>query len=75
MKFKDLSVKRLFGWLTLGLFLSMCGIIIALFLMTKQTAVLLTGGAMMTFTILGLFILTQEVGKRLLQLTDTLCQT
>ena len=75
MKFKDLSVKRLFGRLTLGLFLSMCGIIIALFLMTKQTAVLLTGGAMLTFTILGLFILTQEFGKRLLQFTDTLCQT
>ena len=75
MKFKNLSVKHLFGWITLGVFLSMCGIIIALFLMTKQTAVLLTGGAMMTFTILGLFILTQEFGKRLLQFTDTLCQT
>ncbi|WP_019138220.1 sensor histidine kinase [Peptoniphilus timonensis] len=75
MKFKDLSVKRLFERLTLGLFLSMFGIIIALFLMTRQTAVLLTGGAMLTFTILGLFILTREVGKRLLQFTDTLCQT
>ena len=75
MKFKDLSVKHLFGWLTLGLFLSMSGIIIALFLITKQTAVLLTGGVMLTFTILGLFILTQEFGKRLLQFTDTLCQT
>ena len=45
MKFKNLSVKHLFVWLTLGLFLSMSVIIIALFLITRQTAVLLTGGA------------------------------
>ena len=45
MKFQNLSVKRLFGRMALGLVLSMSGITIALFLVTKQVAVLLTGGA------------------------------
>ena len=44
MKVKNLSIKRLFGRVALGLVLSMSGITIALFLVTKQTAVLLTGG-------------------------------
>ena len=42
MKFQNLSVKRLFGRVAIGLVLSMSGITIALFLVTKQTAVLLT---------------------------------
>ena len=46
MKFQNLSVKRLFGRVALGLVLSMSGITIALFFVTKQTAVLLTGGAL-----------------------------
>lgn len=45
MKLQNLSVKRLFGRVAMGLVLSMSGITIALFLVTKQTAVLLTGGA------------------------------
>ena len=40
MKFQNLSVKRLFGRVAMGLVLSMSGITIALFLVTKQTAVL-----------------------------------
>ena len=44
MKFQNLSVKRLFGRVAIGVALSMSGITIALFLVTKQTAVLLTGG-------------------------------
>ncbi len=36
MKFQNLSVKRLFGRVALGLVLSMSGITIALFLVTKQ---------------------------------------
>ena len=39
MKFQNLSVKRLFGRVAMGLVLSMSGITIALFLVTKQTAV------------------------------------
>ena len=40
MKLQNLSVKRLFGRVAMGLVLSMSGITIALFLVTKQTAVL-----------------------------------
>ena len=40
MKFQNLSVKRLFSRVAIGLVLSMSGITIALFLVTKQTAVL-----------------------------------
>ena len=42
MKFQNLSVKRLFGRVAMELVLSMSGITIALFLVTKQIAVLLT---------------------------------
>ena len=45
MKFQNLSVKRLFSRVAIGLVLSMSGITIALFLVTKQTAVLHTGGS------------------------------
>ena len=48
MKFSNLSVKRLFGRVAIGLVLSMSGITIALFFVTKQTAVLLTGGALLS---------------------------
>ena len=47
MKFQNLSVKRLFGRVAMGLVLSMSGITIALFFVTKQTAVLLTGGTLL----------------------------
>ena len=47
MKVQNLSVKRLFGRVAIGLVLSMSGITIVLFFVTKQTAVLLTGGALL----------------------------
>ncbi len=75
MKFKNLSVKRLFGRVAMGLVLSMSGITIALFLVTKQTAVLLTGGALLLCALVGIFVLTQAFGKRLSQFTADLCQT
>ena len=75
MKFQNLSVKRLFGRVALGLVLSMSGITIALFLVTKQTAVLLTGGALLLCALVGIFVLTQAFGKRLSQFTADLCQT
>ena len=68
MKFKNLSVKRLFGRVAIGLVLSMSGITIALFLVTKQIAVLLTGGALLLCALVGIFVLTQAFGKRLSQL-------
>ena len=59
----------------MGLVLSMSGITIALFLVTKQTAVLLTGGALLLCALVGIFVLTQAFGKRLSQFTADLCQT
>ena len=53
----------------------MSGITIALFLVTKQTAVLLTGGALLLCALVGIFVLTQAFGKRLSQFTADLCQT
>jgi len=50
MKYKNLSVKKMFGWVALGLILSMSGITITMFLVTKQTIVLLTGGALQEFS-------------------------
>ncbi len=75
MRFQNLSVKRLFGRVAMGLVLSMSGITIALFLVTKQAAVLLTGGALLLCALVGIFVLTQAFGKRLSQFTAALCQT
>ena len=75
MKFNNLSVKRLFGRVAMGLVLSMSGITIALFLVTKQMAVLLTGGALLLCALVGIFVLTQAFGKRLSQFTADLGQT
>lgn len=75
MKFKDLSVKRLFGWVAIALVLSMSGITIALFLVTEQTAVLLTGGALLLCALIWLFVLAQIFGKQLTRFTSDLCQT
>ena len=61
MKLQNLSVKRLFGRVAMGLVLSMSGITIALFLVTKQTAVLLTGGALLLCALVGIFVLTQDI--------------
>ena len=66
---------RLFGRVAIGLVLSMSGITIALFLVTKQIAVLLTGGALLLCALVGIFVLTQAFGKRLSQFTADLCQT
>lgn len=41
----------------------------------KQTAVLLTGGALLLCALVGIFVLTQAFGKRLSQFTADLCQT
>ena len=59
MTFKNLSVKRLFGWIVAGLFLSMAVITLSLFFITKQTAVLLTGGVLLLCALIWLFLLTQ----------------
>ena len=63
MKFQNLSVKRLFGRVAIGLALSMSGITIALFFVTKQTAVLLTGGALLLCALCGDFCTDAGVWK------------
>ena len=75
MKFQNLSVKRLFGRVAMELVLSMSGITIARFLVTKQVAVLRTGGTLLLCALVGIFVLTQAFGKRLSQFTADLCQT
>ena len=65
MKFQNLSVKRLFGRVAMELVLSMSGITIALFLVTKQIAVLLTGGTLLLCALVGIFV--QPLSKRLRQ--------
>ncbi|MEY8393058.1 HAMP domain-containing sensor histidine kinase [Lachnospiraceae bacterium 45-W7] len=75
MTLKDLSVKKLFCLVMAGLLLSMMVITLILFLVTKQTAVLLAGGALFLCTFVWFFLLTQVFGKRLSLFTSDLCQT
>ena len=75
MTLKDLSVKKLFRLVVAGLLLSMTAITLALFLVTKQTAVLLAGGVLFLCALVWFFLLTQVFGKRLSLFTSDLCQT
>ncbi|MCI8364105.1 MAG: HAMP domain-containing histidine kinase [Eubacterium sp.] len=75
MTLKDLSVKKLFRLVVAGLILSMTAITLALFLVTKQAAVLLAGSALFLCALVWLFLLTQVFGKRLSLFTSDLCQT
>ena len=70
-----LGLSLIHIWVAIGLALSMSGITIALFFVTKQTAVLLTGGVLLLCALVGIFVLTQAFGKRLSQFTADLCQT
>ena len=53
----------------------MAVITLSLFFITKQTAVLLTGGVLLLCALIWLFLLTQIFGKRLSEFTSVLCQT
>lgn len=75
MTLKDLSIKKLFRLVVAGLLLSMTAITLSLFLVTKQTAVLLAGGALFFCTLVWFFLLMQVFGKRLSLFTSDLCQT
>lgn len=75
MKLPNLSVKRLFWWVVTGLSFSTTVITLLLFLVTKQPAVLLTGGTLLLCALVGMFVLTQAFGKRLARFTADLCQT
>lgn len=75
MKRNSLSVRRLFGWVAMGIVLSMTAITMILYFVTKQTVVLLTGGALLLCALVGVLVLTQTFGKRLALFTSDLCQT
>lgn len=75
MKRNPLSVRRLFGWVAMGIVLSMTAITMILYFVTKQTVVLLTGGALLLCALVGVLVLTQTFGKRLALFTSDLCQT
>ncbi len=75
MTLKDLSVKKLFRLVVAGLLLSMTAITLALFLVTKQTAVLHAGGVLFLCALVWFFLLTLAFGKRLSLFTSDLCQT
>ena len=72
---KDLSVKKLFRLVVAGLLFSMAAITLVLFLVTEQTAVLFTGGALFLCALVWFFLLMQVFGKRLSLFTSDLCQT
>ena len=75
MKRNPISVRRLFGWVAMGIVLSMTAITMILYFVTKQTVVLLTGGALLLGALVGVLVLTQTFGKRLALFTSDLCQT
>lgn len=75
MKRNPLSVRRLFGRVAMGIILSMTAITMILYFVTKQTVVLLTGGALLLCALVGVLVLTQTFGKRLALFTSDLCQT
>lgn len=75
MKRGGLSVRRLFLEVAIGLWLSMAAVTVGIFLVERQTAVLLTGGALFLCSLVWLLVLTQALGKRLALFTSDLCQT
>ena len=75
MSIRTFSVRRLFGWICLGLLLSMTAITLILFSLTLETAVLAAGGALILCVLAWFFVLTQVFGKRLSLFTSDLCKT
>ena len=75
MKTRPLSVKRLFLWICIGLLLSMTAIMLILFSLTLEVAVLIVGAALIGCALVWLFVLTQAFGKRLSLFTSELCKT
>ena len=75
MKNRHLSVKRLFLWICIGLFLSMTAITFILFSLTLEVAVLIAGAALIVCALVWVLVLTQVFGKRLSRFTSDLCKT
>ncbi len=73
MKDTTLSIRQLFVLITAGLLISMTSITIIIFLVTKQAAVLLTGGVLLICSLIWFFLLTHAFGMRLARFTSDLC--
>lgn len=75
MKLNTVPVKWLFWGVSIGTTLIMCVITMVLFVLTHQTATLVTGGLLIFCSFIGLLLLTQILGKRLSLFTSDLCKT
>ena len=75
MRHRPLSVRRLFLWICIGLLLSMTAVTLILFSLTRETAVLIAGAALLVCALVWFFVLTQAFGKRLSLFTSDLCKT
>ena len=75
MKLNTVPVKWLFWGVSIGTTLIMCVITLVLFVLTHQTATLVTGGLLIFCSFIGLLLLTQIWGKRLSLFTSDLCKT
>ena len=75
MKPYTFSVKKLFGWICIGLLLSMTGITLILFVATLEITVLIVGALLIACALVWFFVLTQAFGKQLSQFTFELCKT
>lgn len=75
MKLNTVPVKWLFWGVSIGTTLIMCVITLVLFVLTHQTATLVTGGLLIFCSFIGLLLLTQSWGKRLSLFTSDLCKT
>ncbi len=75
MKLNTLSAKQLFLFVCVGTFLSMTAIILILYALTRQSVVLVIGGALIVCALFWLFVLIQTLGKQLSLFTTDLCKT
>lgn len=75
MKRKTIPIKHLFFFVSIGTALFMAAITLTLFFLTKQSAVLATGGLLIVCAFAGMFLLTQFFGNRLSVFTSNLCET
>lgn len=75
MKMNTIPIKWLFWGVSIVTTLIMCVITLVLFVLTHQTATLVTGGLLILCSLIGLLLLTRNFGKRLSLFTSDLCKT
>lgn len=75
MKMNTIPIKWLFFGVSIVTTLIMCVITLVLFVLTHQTATLVTGGLLILCSLIGLLLLTRTFGKRLSLFTSDLCKT